>query len=59
MQLNNLISMFSLLFSLHVLASVGPFSHQKGCYVRTITTRVQLEKKSLVMGLKGLEAKTN
>jgi hypothetical protein len=28
-------------------------------YIRTITARVQMEKRSLVMGLKGLDAKAN
>jgi hypothetical protein len=36
-----------------------PFSHQRGCYIRTITASVQLENKILVVGLKGLVAKTN
>jgi hypothetical protein len=31
---------------------------QEGSYIRTITARVQL-KKSLVVGLKGLDPKTN
>jgi hypothetical protein len=35
-------------------------SCQKGCYIRTITARVNLEKKKiLVVGLKGLDAKMN
>jgi hypothetical protein len=33
-------------------------SRQRGCYIRTITARVQL-KNSLVVSLKGLDAKTN
>jgi hypothetical protein len=33
-------------------------SRQRGCYIRARTATVQL-KKSLVMGLKGLEAKMN
>jgi hypothetical protein len=36
----------------------NPSSRQRGCYIRTITARVQL-KKTLVVGLKGLDAKTN
>jgi hypothetical protein len=37
-----------------------PSSRQRGCYIRTITAKVQLkEKKSLVVGLKGLDVKTN
>jgi hypothetical protein len=35
-------------------------SHQRGCYITTITAGVQLKKKmSGVVGLKGLDAKTN
>jgi hypothetical protein len=37
---------------------INPFSRQRGCYIRTITVRVQLGKKSLFVGLKGLDAKT-
>jgi hypothetical protein len=33
-------------------------SPQRGCYVRTMTTRAQLQKKSPVLILKGLSAKT-
>jgi hypothetical protein len=37
-----------------------PSSHQRGCYVRTITARVQLKEKiSLIVSLNGLGAKTN
>jgi hypothetical protein len=31
----------------------------RGCYIRTIIAGVQLKKKILVVGLKGLDAKTN
>jgi hypothetical protein len=34
-------------------------SLQRGCYIRTMTVRVQLKKKSLVVILKGLGAKTD
>jgi hypothetical protein len=34
-------------------------SRQRGCYIRTITASVQLKKESLVVGLKGPDAKTN
>jgi hypothetical protein len=34
------------------------FSSER-CYIRIITAGVQLKKKSLVVGLKGLDAKTN
>jgi hypothetical protein len=37
---------------------VVSFSRQKRCYIRTITARIHL-KKSLVVGLKELDAKTN
>jgi hypothetical protein len=37
----------------------NPFSRQRGCYIRTSTARVQLKKKSLVVGLKGPGAKVN
>jgi hypothetical protein len=33
-------------------------SHQRGCYIRTITTTIQL-KNSLVVSLKGFDAKMN
>jgi hypothetical protein len=36
----------------------NPSSRQRGCYIRTITARVQLKKESLVVILKGLDAKT-
>jgi hypothetical protein len=36
----------------------NPSSQQRKCYIRTITASVQL-KKILVVGLKGLDAKTN
>jgi hypothetical protein len=32
---------------------------QRGCYIRAITAGVQPKKKILVVGLKGLDAKTN
>jgi hypothetical protein len=35
-----------------------PFIRQRGCYIRAMTARVQLKKKSLVVILKGLDAKT-
>jgi hypothetical protein len=35
-----------------------PSSRQRGSYIRTTTTRVHL-KKNLVVGIKGLDAKTN
>jgi hypothetical protein len=34
-------------------------SRQRGCYIRTMTAGVQLRKKILAVGLKGLGAKTN
>jgi hypothetical protein len=37
----------------------NPSSRQRGCYVRTNTARVHLGEKSLVVSLKGLDAKTN
>jgi hypothetical protein len=36
-----------------------PILWSERCYIWTITARVQLEKKSLVVSLKGLGAKTN
>jgi phosphoketolase len=36
----------------------NPFSHQRGCYIKTITARVQL-KQSLIIGLNMLDAKMN
>jgi hypothetical protein len=41
------------------LYTTDPSSRQKGCYIRTIIANVQLKKKILVVGLKGLGAKTN
>jgi hypothetical protein len=38
---------------------INPSSRQGGCYVRTMIARVQLQKKILVVILKGLGAKTN
>jgi hypothetical protein len=35
-----------------------PSSRQRGLYVRIMTARVQLQKESLVVSLKGLDAKT-
>jgi hypothetical protein len=35
-----------------------PIFSSEGCYIRTITARVEL-KKSVVVGLKGPDAKTN
>lgn len=40
------------------LLMADPSFYQIGCYIRTVTTGVQLEKKSLVVSLKGLDAKT-
>jgi hypothetical protein len=37
----------------------NPSSRQRGCYIKTVTARVQLRKISLVVGLKRLSAKTN
>jgi hypothetical protein len=38
----------------------NPSSRQRGYYIRTTTVKVQLQKKkSLVVNLKGLGAKTN
>jgi hypothetical protein len=34
-------------------------SRQRGCYMRTMTERVQLEKKTLGVSLTGLDVKTN
>jgi hypothetical protein len=42
-----------------ILITDNPSSRQRRCYIRTITARVQLGDKSLVVGLKGLDAKTN
>jgi hypothetical protein len=39
--------------------TTDPSSHERGCYIRTITSSVQLNKKILVVDLKGLGAKTN
>jgi hypothetical protein len=36
-----------------------PPSRERGYYMRTIKARVQSKKKSLVVSLKGLYAKTN
>jgi hypothetical protein len=36
-----------------------PSSRQRGCYIRTINAGVQLKKINLVVGLEGLDAKTN
>jgi hypothetical protein len=36
-----------------------PFSIQTEWYIRTMTARVQLQKKSQVVGLKSFDAKTN
>jgi hypothetical protein len=35
------------------------FSSEKGCYIRTMAARFQLIKETLVMSVKGLDAKTN
>jgi hypothetical protein len=35
------------------------FSSERMLYIRTITAGVQPKKKNLVLGLKGLDAKTN
>jgi hypothetical protein len=43
-----------------IFITENPSSLQRGCYIRTNNARVQLEKKkSLVVGIKGLDAKTN
>jgi hypothetical protein len=34
-------------------------AHRRRCYIRTSTARVQLERKILVVGLKGLDNKTS
>jgi hypothetical protein len=39
--------------------AANPYSRQRGCYIRTITARVQLEKISLFTGFKGPGAKAN
>jgi hypothetical protein len=36
---------------------MNPSSCQRGCHIKTVTARVQLRKKSLVMSLMGLGAK--
>jgi hypothetical protein len=39
--------------------TTDPSYRQRGCYIRTITVGVQLEKEILIMDLKGLVTKTN
>jgi hypothetical protein len=41
------------------LETTDPSSRQRGCYIRNITSSVQLETKLLVVSLKGLVVKTN
>jgi hypothetical protein len=36
------------------LETTDPFSRQRGCYIRTMTSSVQLKKKYLVVSLKVL-----
>jgi hypothetical protein len=43
----------------NIFVSDNSSSRQRGCYIRTVTARVQLNKKSLAVSLKGLDAKTN
>jgi hypothetical protein len=40
------------------LQTTDPSSHQRGCYIRTMTASVQLKKKLLVVSLKELVVKT-
>jgi hypothetical protein len=37
----------------------SPHSIHRGCYIRTMISKVHLTKNSLVVSLKGLDAKTN
>jgi hypothetical protein len=37
----------------------NPSSRQRRCYIRTMAVKVQLQKDTVVVGLKGLGAKTN
>jgi hypothetical protein len=43
----------------HLTKDANPSSNQRGCYIRIMTAMVQFKKKSLVVSLEGLGAKTN
>jgi hypothetical protein len=45
--------------ALAAIANDRPTLCQRGCYIRTMTTDVQLRKIILAVSLKGLGAKTN
>jgi hypothetical protein len=50
---------FTLDERLSIFITDNPIFSSERCYIRTVTARVQLKKKSLVVGLKGLDAKSN